>query len=450
MAPMTQDTLETLEELLKNHKYIALRDAFSEMNVVDIAQFIEELPIEQAIVAFRTLPKETESEVFAEFESDTQQRIISSFSDREIADLIEDTWIDDAVDMLGELPAPLVKRVLDNASRESRNLINQYLRYPENSAGSIMTAEFMDLRADMTVEEAIRHIRAFGHNRETIYTCYVLDAAGHLDGVVSVRNLLIAGDDEKVEDLMNHEVISVTTLSDREDAAMLLAKYGLAALPVVDKEDKLVGIVTVDDALDVIQEETTEDFERMAAMRPSEKPYLKTSIVELARNRFPWLLLLMISGMLTGLVLAHNESIYAALPVLVTFIPMLTGTGGNAGTQSSTMVVRGLALEELDISDFFHIIWKEFRVSLIVGFALGLVNFIRLEITYPGNALVPLVVALAQFGAVVMAAMVGGGLPLFAKKFDIDPAIMAAPLVTTIVDATTLTLYFFIAGMMLI
>jgi magnesium transporter len=343
-----------------------------------------------------------------------------------------------------------VKRVLDNASRESRNLINQYLRYPENSAGSIMTAEFMDLRANMTVAEAIRHIRRIGEGKETIYTCYVLGSDGRLDGVVSVRNILIAGDDEKVEDLMSSDVISVTPLTDRVDAANLMAKYGLAALPVVDTEGKLVGIVTVDDALDVIKEETTEDFERMAAMRPSEKPYLKTGVTELARNRFPWLLFLMVSGMLTGWVLGRYETIYAAIPSLVTFIPMLTGTGGNAGSQSSTMVVRGLALGELEIGDALRVLWKEWRVSILVGFALGAVNFIRLEITYPGNALVPLVVAIAQFGAILLANSVGGVLPIIAKSFKIDPAIMAAPLVTTIVDAATLMLYFFVAGLMLV
>ncbi|MDL2298062.1 magnesium transporter [Synergistaceae bacterium OttesenSCG-928-D05] len=447
---MSQLTQEKFEELLRDHKYVELHHTFSEMNVVDIAQFIEELPIEQAVVAFRTLPKETESEVFAEFESETQQRIIASISDREIADLIEDTWIDDAVDILEELPAPLVKRVLDNASRESRNLINQYLRYPENSAGSIMTAEFMDLRADMTVAEAIRHIRSTGHNRETIYTCYVLGREERLDGVVSVRNLLIANDDEKVEDLMSSDVIYVTTLSDREDAANTMAKYGLAALPVVDTEEKLVGIVTVDDALDVIMEETTEDFERMAAMRPSEKPYLKTSITELARNRFPWLLFLMVSGMLTGWVLGRYEAIYTALPILVTFIPMLTGTGGNAGSQSSTMVVRGLALGELETDDILKVIWKEGRVSILVGLALGAVNFVRLWITYPDSALVPFVVAIAQFGAIVLANFVGGVLPIIAKTLRIDPAIMSAPLVTTIVDVAVLMLYFFVAGLMLI
>ncbi len=314
MAPqfLTESATERLASLLGSRSYAALREAFADMNVVDIAQFIETLPAEQALVAFRTLPKDMEAEVFAEFNADTQRRIIESVTDRELADIVDDLWVDDAVDMLEEMPAHLVKRVLSSASPESRSLINQFLLYPDDSAGSIMTAEFTDLRADMTVEEAIDHLRAVGENRETIYTCYVIDALGRLEGVVSVKNLLLSHDAEIVQDIMSPDVISVFTTSGREEAARLVAKYDLISLPVVDAERHLVGIITVDDALDVLREETTEDFEKMAAITPSEHPYLKTSIATHARNRLPWLLILMLTGMLTGTILGFYEPVYAA------------------------------------------------------------------------------------------------------------------------------------------
>lgn len=447
MAP--EILVNELETLLSNRDYIALRAAFSKMNEVDIAQFIEDLPVEQAIVAFRTLPQDSESEVFAEFGPETQQFIVESITDGEIAGIVDDLWVDDAVDMLEEMPAHLVKRVLANTSPESRRLINQFLRYPENSAGSVMTAEFTDLRAEMTIAEAIDHIRAVGENRETIYTCYVIDAFDRLHGVVSVKDLLLANDPDPVHGVMSPDVISVQTTSDREDAAKLIARYDLTALPVVDAQDHLVGIITIDDAMDVLREETTEDFEKMAAITPSERPYLKTGVVELARNRLPWLLVLMISGMLSGSILGHYEPIFAALPLLVTFIPMLTGTGGNAGSQASTMVIRSLALGEIETADALEVVWKEARVSVVVGAALAALNYARLVATYPESGLVPVVVSLAQFGAVVMAKTIGGILPVAADAVGVDPAIMAAPLITTIVDALTLVLYFTVAGLML-
>lgn len=440
---------ERLAPLLNRRSYAALREAFADMNVVDIAQFVETLPPEQALVAFRTLPKDMEAEVFAEFDADTQRRIIESVSDRELADIVDDLWVDDAVDMLEEMPAHLVKRVLSSASPESRTLINHFLLYPDNSAGSIMTAEFTDLRADMTVGEAIDHLRAVGENRETIYTCYVIDALGRLEGVVSVKDLLLSHDAEIVRDVMSPDVISVFTTSGREEAARLVAKYDLISLPVMDAERHLVGIITVDDALDVLREETTEDFEKMAAITPSERPYLKTGIATLARNRLPWLLILMLSGMLTGSILGVYEPVYAAIPVLVTFIPMLTGTGGNAGSQASTMVIRGIALGEIGAGDALKVVWKEARVSILVGAALAAMNYARLVLTHSGEGLIPLVVSLAQFGAIVVAQTLGGLLPIAANALRVDPAIMAAPIITSVADALALALYFSVAASML-
>ncbi len=446
---MGEETWEQLETMLENREYKALRQEFSEMNGVDLAHFIETLPIEKATLAFRTLPKEAEMEVFAELEVETQHHIIDSITDKEIASIIEELRVDDAVDMLEEMPATVVKRVLRNSSPETRTLINQFLRYPEYSAGSIMTAEFSDLRRDMTVDDAIKRIRRIGEDKETIYICYVVDATRHLDGVVTIKDLLLANDTDKVEDLMEPDVISVTTTDDQESAAKLLAKYGLISLPVVDGEGRLVGIVTVDDAVDVLQEEDTEDFERMAGMAPSEKPYLKTSVLDLAKNRLPWLLVLMVSGMVTGIVLGRYEAIFASMTLLVSFIPMLTGTGGNAGSQSSTMIIRGMALGEISMRDIGAVFWKEARVSILVGVGLAVINYIRLVLMYPHTGLVPLVVSLALIGSVVIAKAVGGVLPMLAKAVKVDPALMAAPLITTIVDALALILYFNIAQLLL-
>lgn len=441
---------DELRSLLEQKSYAALRDRFSDMRSVDVAKFIETLPAESAVVAFRTLPKEMAAEVFAEFETDAQQRVVEAVTDRELADIVDDLWVDDAVDMLEEMPPQLVKRVLSSTSPTSRTLLNHFLLYPDNSAGSVMTAEFTDLSADMTVAEAIAHLRAVGENRETIYTCYVIDSLGRLEGVLSVRELLAARDDEVVRDLMSPDVISVFTTSDREQAARLLARYDLTALPVVDAERHLVGIITVDDALDVLREEATEDFEKMAAMTPSERPYLRTSIFELAKNRLPWLLILMVSGMLTGGILGLYEPVYAVIPALVTFIPMLTGTGGNAGSQASTTVIRGLALGEIATRDALRVLWQEARVGVIVGAALGVINYARMTMMNSEDPTLALVVSLAQFVAIVIAKMLGGLLPIAARAARVDPAIMAAPLITSIADALTLVIYFTAASMMLI
>lgn len=437
--------IQALLELLERRDLHALRAALLEENEVDIAEFLEELPQDKIVVVFRALPKEMAAEVFSNLEPDTQQVIIQSATDQEVSAIVEELYVDDAVDMLEELPANVVKRVLKAARPDTRKLINQFLNYPDNSVGSIMTAEFTDLKQSMTVAQAIAHIRRTGENSESVYTCYVTDAGRRLEGVLTIKELLLAQDDQLIADLMETDVITAETTEDQEEAVARMMKYDFISMPVVDKEGRLVGIVTVDDVMDVMEEEATEDFEKMAAMAPSEKPYLKTSVLSLAKHRILWLLVLMISGMITGGILGQYEAAFAAMPLLVTFIPMLTDTGGNAGSQSSTLVIRGMAVGEILLKDFAKVFWKELRVSMLVGVVLSAVNFVRLIITYPGNQMVALTVALALFVTVLLAKTVGGVLPMVAKLCHADPAIMAAPLITTIVDAISLVVYFRIA-----
>ena len=411
-----------LEALLKKRSFKALREALLELNEVDIAEFLGLLNGEEAVLAFRTLPKGVAADVFAELEPETQQLIVAAATDAELAVIVEDLYVDDAVDMLEDMPANVVKRILKNATPEMRGLINQFLKYPEHSAGSIMTAEFTDLRPTMTVEQAIEHIRRTGEDRETVYTCYVVGPRRRLLGVVTVRSLLLARDSQLVSDVMEDGVISVATGTDQEEAVRLLQRYGFLSLPVVDAEGRLVGIVTVDDAVDVMEQEATEDFEKMAAMAPSEKPYLKTGVFSLARHRIVWLLVLMISGMITGGILGRYEAAIAAMPLLVTFIPL---------------------------RDFPRVLWKELRVSLLVGVVLSAVNFVRLILTYPGSEMVALTVALTMLCTGIVAKTIGGVLPLIAKACRMDPAIMASPLITTIVDAVSLVIYFAVAHRLL-
>ena len=437
--------IQALLELLERRDLHALRAALLEENEVDIAEFLEELPQDKIVVVFRALPKEMAAEVFSNLEPDTQQVIIQSATDQEVSAIVEELYVDDAVDMLEELPANVVKRVLKAARPDTRKLINQFLNYPDNSVGSIMTAEFTDLKQSMTVAQAIAHIRRTGENSESVYTCYVTDGGRRLEGVLTIKELLLAQDEQLIADLMETDVITAETTEDQEEAVARMMKYDFISLPVVDKEGRLVGIVTVDDVMDVMEEEATEDFEKMAAMAPSEKPYLKTSVLSLAKHRILWLLVLMISGMITGGILGQYEAAFAAMPLLVTFIPMLTDTGGNAGSQSSTLVIRGMAVGEIQLKDFAKVFWKELRVSMLVGVVLSAVNFVRLIITYPGNQMVALTVALALFVTVLLAKTVGGVLPMVAKLCHADPTIMAAPLITTIVDAISLVVYFRIA-----
>jgi magnesium transporter len=426
---------------MERREYLRLRKELCEMNEVDVAAFLEQLPAEEAAIVFRMLPKDLASDVFAEFESDTQHHLVSTMTDNELYDIVNDLAVDDAVDMLEEMPAFVVQRVLKAADPAMRKTINQFMKYPEDSAGSIMTPEFIGLKEAMTTSQAIEFIRKNGEDSETIYTCYVMDAKRVLQGVVSVRTLLISGDDEVVSDLMETNVISVTTDTDQEEAANLLKKYDFMSLPVVDKENRLVGIITYDDAMDVIEEETTEDIERMGAVEPSETPYLKTPVTKLAKNRIIWLLVLMVADMISGGILEKWQEAFAAMPLLISFIPMLTDTGGNAGGQSSTLIIRSLAMEEIELSDWLKVWWKEIRVALICGITLASINTIRIWIMYPGHVMVGVTIGIAMICTVLMAKSVGGILPLIASKLHLDPAVMASPLITTIVDAGSLLIY---------
>lgn len=443
------NNLGLLRDYVTMRNWRALKQELSHMQEVDIAFFIESLPDDQALTVFRTLDKDVAAEVVANLPPEQLQQLISNISDDELRSIMSDLMVDDAVDMLEEMPANVVRRVLKHTSVQDRQLINQFLRYPENSAGSIMTAEFIELRRQMTVGQSIEHIRRVGEDKETVYTCYVTDENRHLEGVITVKTLLLASDDQSVSDLMETDIISVKTSDDQENVASIISRYDLLALPVVDQENRLVGIITVDDVMDVINEENTEDFEKMAAMAPSDKPYLKTGIFTLAKNRIVWLLVLMVSGMITGEILGRYEEAFKVLPILVTFIPMLTDTGGNAGSQSSTLVIRGMAINEIQPRNILTVLWKEIRVAVLVGFALAVVNFVRLMITESGNWLLSLTVSLALYATVLMAKTIGGILPIIAKKCKLDPAIMASPMITTIVDAFSLIIYFSIAKVLL-
>ena len=438
------ELLEKIEDLISRKRYAELRDLLLPLEAQDIAGLFMELD-DKVPMVFRLLPKEQAAEVFVELDSEEQEVLIQSFSNTELKEVLDELYLDDAVDIVEEMPANVVKRVLKAARPDTRKLINQFLNYPDNSVGSIMTAEFTDLKQSMTVSQAIAHIRRTGDNSESVYTCYVTDAGRRLEGVLTIKELLLAQDEQLIADLMETDVITAETTEDQEKAVERMMKYDFISLPVVDKEGRLVGIVTVDDVMDVMEEEATEDFEKMAAMAPSEKPYLKTGVFSLAKHRILWLLVLMISGMITGGILGQYEAAFAAMPLLVTFIPMLTDTGGNAGSQSSTLVIRGMAVGEIQLSDFAKVFWKELRVSMLVGVVLSAVNFVRLMVTYPGNYMVALTVALALFVTVMLAKTVGGVLPMAAKLCHADPAIMAAPLITTIVDAISLVVYFRIA-----
>ncbi len=434
-----------LLKLAEEKKYRQLKVTLLELNEVDIATFIEELDSERTVVVFRMLPKALATDVFAELPVETQTHIINSITDKELSEIVEELYVDDAVDMLEELPATVVRRVLQNTTPDTRKLINQFLNYPENSAGSIMTAEYVGLKKNMTVEQSFAYIRRHGIDSETIYTCYVMDEKRQLEGVVTVKDLLMNPYETKVGDIMDTHVIKVVTTDDQEEAADTMSRYGLLSLPVVDKEGRLVGIITVDDVMEVMEEEATEDFEKMAAMLPSEKPYLKTSVFQLAKNRIPWLLILMLSSTITGGILVKYENAFAAIPLLVSFIPMLMDTGGNSGSQSSTMIIRGMAVGEIEPSDILQVVWKEIRVGMMVGVVLAVVNFARLMIQYPGNTMICLTVVLSVFCTVVVAKTIGCTLPIGAKVLKLDPAIMASPMITTIVDAVSLMVYFNLA-----
>ena len=437
--------MERLVQLAEEKQYRQLKEALLEFPAVDVAAFMEELDSERTVIVFRMLPKDLAMDVFAELPVENQQHIINSITDQELSEIMEELYVDDAVDMVEELPAAVVRRVLKSTTPDTRKLINQFLNYPENSAGSIMTAEYVGLKKTMTVEECFAYIRKHAVDSETIYTCYVMDEGRHLDGVVTVKDLLMNPYETKVGDIMDTHVIKAYTTEDQEQVADTMNKYDLLSLPVVDSEDRLVGIVTVDDVMDVMEEEATEDFEKMAAILPSEKPYLKTGVFQLAKNRIPWLLILMLSSTITGGILLKYENAFAAVPLLVSFVPMLMDTGGNCGSQSSTMIIRGMAVGEIAVTDILRVVWKEVRVGVLVGVVLSLVNFIRLMLQYPGNTMICLTVVLSLFCTVVAAKTIGCVLPIAAKTLKMDPAIMASPLITTIVDAVSLMVYFDLA-----
>ena len=448
--------LENIEALIKNKQYARLRDLFLPMEPADIALLLEEAGEEEMPLLYRLLPKELAAEVFVELESDSQEMLINGFSNTELKEVLDELYLDDAVDIVEEMPASVVIRILDKATPEMRKSINEILQYPEDSAGSIMNMEFLSLKKDMTVEDAFKRIRRIGGELETINILYVTDPTRHLLGVLSVRDLLLAEEDDLIQDIMDPNVVSVNTMDDKEDAAQALSKYDFLAMPVVDKEQRLVGIVTVDDAMDVIEEETTEDFEKMAAMLPSDKPYLKAGIFATWRARLPWLMILMLSATFTGMILNHYESALAACLVLNSYIPMLSGTGGNSGTQASVAVIRALSLDEVDFSDILKVLWKELRVSLLCGSCLAAANFVKMQLVdrlLLGNAAVTpvvcLVVCLTIMFVVVFAKCVGCSLPLLAEKIGLDPAVMASPFITTIVDATSLLIYFRFASWLL-
>ena len=427
--------------------FATLKETLKNVNPVDIAEGFEELDEQQAIKYFRMLPKDTAAEVFAYLPREIQQNIVNAIKDYEISHIIDELFVDDAVDFIEEMPAGVVKRVLSNLPAEKRDIINNFLKYPEGSAGSIMTIEYVDLKEHLTVSEAFDRIRRDGVDKETIYTCYVIDEKRRLLGAVTVKTLLLSSLNDKIGDIMQREIIFASTSEDKEGITNDFRKYGLLAMPVVDNENRLVGIVTVDDVLEVQEEEATEDFEIMAAMSPSDEPYMKTSIWKLSKNRILWLLLLMLTATITGSIIGGFEDALAVMPVLVTFIPMLMDTGGNAGSQSSTLVIRGIALEEIEPADILKVWWKELRVSILCGGALAIINFIRILIMNRSSS-IALSVSLALYVTVILSKSVGCLLPLVAKKFKLDPAVMAAPVITTIVDAGALLVFFWIAKAM--
>ena len=439
-----------IEALHKKRKFSQIKMILGEMNPADIAQLLEEFDGEQRLLFFRLLSKEEAADTFVELDGDTQEALIHAFSDSELREVIDELYLDDTVDLIEEMPATVVKRILKNTDAETRASINTLLRYPEDSAGSIMTPEFVDLKRDMTVEAAFKRIRRTGVDKETIYTCYVTDASRHLLGVTTVKELLLHDYDDIIEDFMETNVIYVNTLSDQEEAAAQLSKYDFLALPVVDMEERLVGIITVDDALDVIQEENTEDIQKMNAILPTtERTYLKTGVFSTWKSRIPWLMLLMVSATFTGSIITSFEDKLASMIILTSFIPMLMDTGGNSGGQASVTVIRALSLNEIGLKDIFKVLWKEIRVGILCGVSLAAINFVKVLLVdklimgVDGITLeVDFVISLTLFVEIIFAKMIGCTLPIFAKKLKFDPAVMSSPFITTIIDAVSLLVYF--------
>ncbi len=442
-------TEKEILKLINEKKYLEVKEILSGMNGVDVALLLDPLEAHITLLIFRMLPKDLAVSVFSHFSKEHQLGVINAITDKELMHIMDELFFDDMIDLLEEMPANIVNKILRNTEEKERELINQFLKYPEDSAGSIMTIEYVDLKKRMTVKEALAHIKKTGMNKETVYTCYVTDKERILEGFISLRTLVTVEDDLILEDIMESEVIHVNTHDDQEIVANVFKKYGFLALPVVDAENRLTGIITVDDIMDVMEQEATEDFQRMAAMSPSEKAYLGTKVLSLAGHRLPWLLILMISATFTGRIMGRFEDVLTQVVVLSAFIPMLMDTGGNSGSQSSTLVIRGLATGEIGLRDWWRVLWKELRVSFLVGTVLAITNFARLMVLERTELLICLTVSVTIIVTVMAAKMVGGLLPLMAKRLRLDPAIMAGPLITTIVDALALIVYFCTATLLL-
>lgn len=433
----------TFIELLEKRDFKTLKNTLEIMNAVDIALLLSNLEDKERAFAFRLIPKDKAADVFSNMSNPIQSYLVKIFTEKELRELLDNLYMDDTVDLLEELPANLVTRILHTVSSDKRDLINQLFKFPENSAGSIMTTEYVSLKKTMTIKETMKHIKEVGIHKETIYTCYVLENR-RLIGIVSAKDLMTLDDNTFIQDIMETEIISVGTHTDQEETARLFSKYDLLALPVVDLDNRMVGIITVDDAMDVMVDEATEDISIMGAVNPSEKTYFETSVFSHAKNRFLWLLILMLSSTITGTIITQYENAFAAIPLLVSFIPMLMDTGGNCGSQSSTLIIRGLALDEIRFKDIFRVIFKEFRVALLVSLGLALANGLRIFIMYKDLKLA-VVIGLSLICTVILSKIIGCILPLFAKKINLDPAIMAAPLITTLVDTCSIIIYFTIA-----
>ena len=441
--------MEKILDYIKAGKPVNARAELLEMNVVDIATLLEDVDRDDLVILFRILPKDTAAEVFSYLTKVDRAHIIESLTDREISGIIDKLFMDDTVDFIEEMPANIVKKVLKNTDYDTRKMINSLLSYPDDSAGSIMTTEFVDIKKEMTVMDAIAHIRKTGVDKETIDTLYVIDSNRKLEGIVPIRKILLSDENLLIEDIMDTNFVYIYTLDDQEDVASMFKKYDYFSMPVTDSENRLVGIITIDDILDIIEEENEEDFAKMNALAPSDEEYLDSSVYSLAKQRIMWLLILMISATFTGIIIRQYESVLSSVVILASFIPMLMDTGGNSGSQSSTLIIRGLALGELEITDYPRILWKEFRVSIVVGLVLAFINFLRIYLLERVDFIVSLTVCISLFATVVLAKVVGGMLPLIAKKFKLDPAIMAAPLVTTIVDTFALMVYFSTATLLM-
>lgn len=441
--------IKKIEKLINEKNYVKVKEILSDMNEVDVAEILKPFTPQMTLMLFRMLPKDLAAEVFAKFTKEQQLDIINSVTNEELTNIVNELFFDDMIDLIEEMPANVVNKILTHTGENERKLINEFLKYPPDSAGGLTTIEYVNLKKSMTVKEAMDYIKRIGLNTETVYTCYVTDKNRILEGIVSLRTLVTSDDHLKIEDIMEREITKVNTHSDREEVANIFRKYGFLALPVVDNENRLIGIITVDDIMNVISQEATEDFQKMAAMSPSVEEYLDVGIWQLARNRLPWLLVLMISATFTGRIMGKYEDILISVAVLGTFIPMLMDTGGNAGTQSSTLVIRGLAIGDIRVSDGIKVLLKEFAVSFIVGIILAVTNFARLIVIEQVGMLVAATVSISLIVTIVLSKVIGGILPIFAKKLKMDPAIMAGPLITTIVDALSLIAYFAIATTML-